>query len=74
MGKLNDLYGQRAKTLTGEVTVEAQSGKQSLRTPQSQRTAQHADSGGEVSRDEIPLAYQPYVKEYFNKLREANKK
>ena len=74
MGKLNDLYGQRAKTLTGEVTVEAQSGKQTLRTPQSQRTAQHADSGGEVSRDEIPLAYQPYVKEYFNKLREANKK
>jgi len=73
MGKLSELYGQRAKALTGEVTVEAQSGKQTLRTPQSAKVAGHSDSGGEVSRDEIPLAYQVFVKEYFNRLRESKK-
>ncbi|MBI3694107.1 MAG: hypothetical protein HY238_04610 [Acidobacteria bacterium] len=68
MGKLSDLYGRRAANVTGEVTVETQSGKQTLRTPQGQKQARHADPGGQVSRDEIPLAYQEYVKEYFNKL------
>lgn len=70
MGKLSELYGRRAANVAGEVTVEAQAGKQTLRTPQSQKQARHSDSGGEVSRDEIPLAYQAYVKEYFNKLRQ----
>ena len=74
LGKLSELYGRRAASVTGEVTVEAQSGKQTLRTPQSQKQARHSDTGGEVSRDEIPLAYQAYVKEYFNKLRQADKK
>ncbi|GEM_PF-291754 len=73
MGKLSELYGRRAANVSGEVTVEAQSGKQTLRTPQSQKQAHHADNGGEVSRDEIPLAYQPFIKEYFNKIREAKK-
>ncbi len=68
MGKLSELYGRRAASVSGEVTVETQSGKQTLRTPQGQKQARHSDPGGEVSRDEIPLAYQAYVKEYFNKL------
>lgn len=74
MGKLSELYGKRAANVTGEITIETQGGKQTLRTPQGQSQARHADSGGEVSRDEIPLAYQAYVKEYFNKLRQTNKK
>ncbi len=69
MGKLTELYGRRAANVTGEVTVETQSGKQTLRTPQSQKQARHSDAGGEANRDEIPLAYQAYVKEYFNRLR-----
>jgi hypothetical protein len=71
MGKLSELYGKRAANVTGEVTVETQAGKQTLKTPQSDRQARHADTGGEISRDEIPLAYQAYVKEYFSRLRQG---
>ncbi|HYM09289.1 MAG TPA: hypothetical protein VEU62_01080 [Bryobacterales bacterium] len=72
MGKLSELYGRRAANVSGEVTVEAQAGKQTLRTPQADKQARHSDAGGEVSRDEIPLAYQAYIKEYFSKLRQEN--
>jgi hypothetical protein len=74
LGKLTELYGRRAQNVTGEVTVEAQPGKQSLRTPLSAKQGAHRDSGGQVSRDEIPLAYQAYIKEYFSKIRQAEKK
>jgi len=73
-GKLSELYGRRASGMTGEITIEALPGKQTLRTPQVQKGALHRDIGGEISRDEIPLAFQPYVKEYFTKLRQAPKK
>jgi hypothetical protein len=74
MGKLSELYGRRAQTVSGEVTVEAQPGKQTLRTPLSAKQGAHQDAGGQVSRDEIPLAYQSYIKEYFTKIRQAEKK
>jgi len=74
MGKLTELYGRRAANVTGEVTVEAQAGKQTLRTPLSAKQGPHRDAGGQVSRDEIPLAYQAYIKEYFSKIRQAEKK
>lgn len=74
LGKLTELYGRRAQNVTGEVTVEAQSGKQSLRTPLSAKQGSHRDAGGQVSRDEIPLAYQAYIKEYFSKIRQTEKK
>ena len=74
LGKLTELYGRRAQNVTGEVTVEAQSGKQTLRTPLSAKQGEHRDSGGQVSRDEIPLAYQAYIKEYFSKIRQTEKK
>ncbi|MBI3666226.1 MAG: hypothetical protein HY236_08390 [Acidobacteria bacterium] len=74
LGKLTELFGKRAANITGEVTVEAQAGKQVLRTPESQKQARHGEAGGEVSRDEIPLALQPYIKEYFNKIRQTEKK
>ena len=31
--------------------------------------AAHADTGGEISRDEVPLAYQQYVQQYFEEIR-----
>jgi hypothetical protein len=74
LGKLTELYGRRAQNVSGEVTVEAQPGKQTLRTPLSAKQGAHRDSGGQVSRDEIPLAYQAYIKEYFSKIRQTEKK
>ncbi len=73
-GKLTELYGRRAANVAGEITVETQPGKQTLRTPLGQSNARHADSGGEISRDEIPLAYQAFVKEYFQKIHQTPKK
>jgi hypothetical protein len=71
MGKISELIGKRSENQTGEMMVEVASGKQDLRTPYSQQAARHADSGGEIHRDEIPLAYQRYVQHYFEQVRKA---
>jgi hypothetical protein len=47
--------------VTGEVMVEVGSTKQQLKTPWADRQAPHAESGGEIHRDEIPLIFQPIV-------------
>lgn len=73
MGKISELIGKRSQNLTGEVMVEVASGKQELRTAYSQQNAKHADAGGEIHRDEIPLAYQHYVQQYFDEVRKAKK-
>lgn len=69
MGKISELLGKRAKDLTGEVMVEVSSGRQQLKTQMTQRNAQHADTGGEINRDEVPAAYQQFVQQYFEELR-----
>jgi hypothetical protein len=69
MGKISEIIGKRSANVTGEVTVEVSSGNQQLRTPYSQSKAAHADAGGEISRDEVPVALQPYVQEYFEQVR-----
>ena len=69
MGKISELIGRRSQTLTGEVMVEVTSGKQQLRTAYSQQEAAHGEAGGDVHRDEIPLAYQSYVERYFEQVR-----
>jgi hypothetical protein len=69
MGKISELIGRRSQTLTGEVMVEVTSGKQQLRTAYSQQQAAHAEAGGDIHRDEIPLAYQSYVERYFEQVR-----
>jgi hypothetical protein len=51
--------------------VEVPSGKQQLRTPYSQRRAAHAEAGGEIHRDEVPLMYQEFVQQYFEQVRKA---
>ncbi|HBY59980.1 MAG TPA: hypothetical protein DEH78_09160 [Solibacterales bacterium] len=72
MGKISEIIGRRAQTVTGEMMVEVSSGKQQLKTAWSQRQAQHADAGGEIHRDEVPLVLQQYVQQYFEEVRKAS--
>ncbi len=69
MGKLTEVLGKRAATVTGEATVEVQSTNQQLKTAYAPGSAQHGQSGGEVNRDEVPVAMQPFVQEYFKQAR-----
>jgi hypothetical protein len=71
MGKISEIIGQRAATVTGETSVEVQSGNQKLRTAYSETTATHSETDGDVTRDEIPLALQAYVQQYFAEVRKA---
>jgi hypothetical protein len=76
MGKISEIFGKRAQNMTGEIMVEVNSGKQQqLRTAYTNRGATHREAGGEIHRDEVPLVYQDYVQQYFEKVRkpEANK-
>lgn len=65
MGRLEEIIGKRSASVTGDMMVETPSGKQQLKTAYSQRVGQHADLGGEINRDEIPLADRAYVREYM---------
>ncbi len=69
MGKLAEIIGKRSASATGDVMVENPSGKQRLQTEYSQRVGNHSDLGGEINRDEIPLMYQQYVREYMSQVR-----
>ena len=71
MGKISEIFGKRAQQISGEMTVEVPSGKQQLKTAYSQTRAAHTGAGGEVNRDEIPLAYQTYIQRYFEEVRKA---
>jgi hypothetical protein len=72
MGRLEELYIRRAEDIRGEVMIETETAKQSARTPYQPKAAGHQDLGGTVSRDAIPLAYQAYIKSYFENLRTKN--
>jgi hypothetical protein len=69
MGKLSEIIGKRAANISGEVMVEVSSGKQQLKTQYSDRSGAHSEAGGEINRDEVPLAYQQYVQQYFAQMR-----
>jgi hypothetical protein len=72
MGKISEIIGKRATTVSGEMMVEVQSGKnQQLRTAYTNTTASHGEADGDVTRDEIPLSLQPYVQHYFEQVRKA---
>jgi len=71
MGKISEIIGQRAATVTGETSVEVQSGNQKLRTAYSDTAATHGETDGDVTRDEIPLALQAYVQQYFAEVRKT---
>jgi hypothetical protein len=70
MGKLSEVLGKRALNVQGEVMVEVNNSRnQQLKTPFVNRSAQHTDSGGEVSRDEVPLELREYVQKYYESVR-----
>jgi len=69
MGKITEILGKRSANLTGEATVEVQNTSQQLKTAYAPLAAQHGQSGGEVNRDEIPMAIAPFVQEYFKQAR-----
>jgi hypothetical protein len=71
MGKISEIIGKRNEKLQGEIMIEVNSSKQALRTQYSNRAAQHTDSGGEIHRDEVPLALQGYVQQYFEEIRKT---
>jgi hypothetical protein len=68
MGKLAQIIGKRSQDVSGEMMVEVPSGKQELRTGYTGKVAQHSDTGGEINRDEIPLAFQEYIREYMERI------
>jgi len=68
MGKISEIIGKRSASVTGEITVEVPSSQQRLQTPYSQSNATHADTGGEISRDEVPVIFQQYVQQYFEQV------
>jgi hypothetical protein len=74
MGKLAEIIGKRSASVTGDMVVENPSGKQGLKTDYSRRVGQHADLGGEINRDEIPLMYQQYVREYMQQIHNQPKR
>ena len=69
MGKISEIIGKRSANVTGEITVEVPSSQQQLHTPYSQSNVTHADAGGDISRDEVPVIFQQYVQQYFEQLR-----
>jgi hypothetical protein len=69
MGKISEIIGKRAANVSGELTVEVENSNPQLRTPYAQRDAHHAEAGGEINRDEVPVALQAYVQQYFEQVR-----
>ena len=69
MGKISEIIGKRAANVTGELTVEVENSNRQLRTPYAQSDAHHGQAGGEINRDEVPLALQAYVQQYFEQVR-----
>jgi hypothetical protein len=71
MGKISEILGKRAQNMTGELMVEVAGGNQQLKTQYSGTVGKHADAGGEISRDEVPLIYRDFVQQYFERVRKT---
>ena len=71
MGKISELIGKRSADVSGETTVEVQSGPQQLKTAYSNTQASHGETDGDVTRDEIPVSLQAYVQQYFAQVRKS---
>jgi hypothetical protein len=74
MGKISEIIGKRSATVSGETSVEVQSGNQALHTAYSNTRAAHSETDGDVTRDEIPVALQGFVQQYFTEVRKSAKK
>jgi hypothetical protein len=74
MGKISEIFGKRAQNIQGEIMLEVKSNKQQqLRTAYSKREATHREAGSDIRRDEIPLELQPFVEQYFEQIRKADR-
>ncbi|HXS98401.1 MAG TPA: hypothetical protein VN736_27580 [Candidatus Limnocylindrales bacterium] len=73
MGKISEILGKRSANISGEATVEVQSTSQQLKTAYVNRGAEHTQGGAEISRDEVPVALQAYVEQYFEQIRKQKK-
>jgi hypothetical protein len=74
MGKISEIFGKRAQNIQGEIMLEVKSSKQQqLRTAYSKSDASHREAGSDVRRDEIPLELQPFVEQYFEQIRKADR-
>ncbi len=72
MGKIAEILGRRAEQVKGEMKMEVQAQKeQTLSTDLRDVRATHRDTGGDLSRDEVPLRLQNYVKEYLKNAHAA---
>jgi hypothetical protein len=71
MGKLDAIFGKRARNIEGEFTTEATQGPQQLKTDYQRRRAAHTDVHAKAQRDEVPVAFQDYVQRYFELVKSA---
>lgn len=71
MGKISEILGRRSRDITGDITVEVNSGHQQLQTAYSEKNAGHMEASGEIHRDEVPLVLQAYVQQYFEQIRKS---
>ena len=71
MGKISEIIGKRSASVSGETSVEVQSGNQQLHTAYGNTNAAHGQTEGDVTRDEIPVGLQSYVQQYFAEVRKA---
>jgi hypothetical protein len=71
MGKVSEMLAKRGDEVKGQVMVEVKSTKQTLRTQMTQQQAGHTEAGGEIHRDQVPLADQLFVERYFKEIRKA---
>ena len=69
MGKISEIIGKRSQNITGEATIDVQSTSQQLRTGYQDRKSEHVQAGAEINRDEIPVALENYVTQYFEQVR-----
>jgi hypothetical protein len=69
MGKITEIIGKRSANVSGEVMIEVQNTNQQLSTRYEAKQAAHGDTGGEINRDEVPVALQGFVQNYFEQVR-----
>ncbi len=53
------------------MTVAVGQPKQPLQTAMTQQKTGHTDAGGEIHRDQVPLADQLFVEQYFKEVRKS---
>ena len=65
VGRLAEIIGKRSASLTGDMSIDTPSSKQDLKTQYSGKVGRHADTSGEMHRDEIPPEYREYIRQYM---------